>query len=131
VRDTPEHFLCNREAFEKRFAAARLVRTDTDRLDLFAAHELEKMLAAEGKRVSTPGQRPDLAVSLFPVDRSGRIDFGPADVPLGTLRFYDPALGSGERALLWVETFDGQEDRPWPSVAVDLIRAFRKDALGR
>jgi hypothetical protein len=28
-----------------------------------------------------------------------------------------------------VETFDGQEDRPWPSIVVDLIHQFRANAL--
>lgn len=124
-----EHYLCDAPAFQRRLAMAHTIRIDTDRMDLFGHKQMEKLVTDLGKQIVTPGQRPDLVFDIAPVDRSGRIDFGPGDKAIGILMVYDPARGAGRRGLIWAETFDGQEDRPWPAVVVDLIRQFRRDAL--
>ncbi len=116
-------------AFQERLQHARTVRIDTDRMDLFAAGEIRRLSPSLGLTVVSGDQRPDLIVDLSPVDRSGQIDFGPADVPLATLSVYDPAKGSGRRGLIWVETFVGGQDRPWPSVVAQLLQQFQEHAL--
>ena len=98
-------------------------------MDLFAAGELRRLAPSMGLTVVGEGQQPDLIVSLVPVDYSGRIDFGPADIPLATLSIYDPAKGTGRRAQLWVETFVAQQNRPWPSVVTGLLQQFQAHAL--
>ena len=124
-----EHYLCDAPAFQRRLAAAPTIRVDTDRMDLFARKEMGKLVEGLGKQIATPEQRPDLIFGIAPIDRSGRIDFGPADTAIGILTVYDPAMGAGRRGLIWAETFDGQQDRPWPAVVVGLIRQFQGNAL--
>ncbi|WP_212733211.1 hypothetical protein [Terriglobus roseus] len=124
-----EHYLCDAPAFQRRLSKAHTVRVDADRMDRFGRKEMEKLVADLGKQVVSEGQRPDLIFDIAPIDRSGRIDFGPGDTALATLTVYDPAKGAGRRGIIWVETFDGQEDRPWPTVVVDLIRQFKTNAL--
>jgi hypothetical protein len=124
-----EHYLCDAAAFQRRLAKAHAVRVDTDRMDLFGHKQMEKLATDLGKQIAAPGQRPDLIFAIAPIDRSGRIDFGPGDTALATLTIYDPAKGAGRRGIIWVETFDGQEDRPWPTIVVDLIRQFQTNAL--
>jgi hypothetical protein len=124
-----EHYLCDAPAFQRRLANAHTVRVDTDRMDLFGHKQMEKLATDLGKQVVPPEQRPDLIFDIAPIDRSGRIDFGPSDMAIATLTVYDPAKGAGRRGIIWVETFDGQQDRPWPTVVVDLIRQFRTNAL--
>ncbi len=122
-------YKCNRIAFQQRLQHARTVRIDTDRLDLFAAGEMRRLSPSLGLTVVADEQKPDLIFDLAPVDRSGRIDFGPAAVPLATLSIYDPAKGTGRRALIWVETYSGQQDRPWPSVVTELLQQFQDHSL--
>ncbi len=127
--DFQDHYRCNRSAFQQRLAAAHTVRVDTDRLDLFASRRTQEMLEKLGKTVVPAKQRPRLVFDLAPVDRTGRVELSPADVALATLTVYDTSLGDGPRSRIWVETLDGQPDRPWPSIVVDLLRKFQKDAL--
>ena len=124
-----EHYLCDAPAFQSRLAQAHTVRIDTDRMDLFGRKQMEALVTGLGKQVAAPEQRPDLVFDIAPVNRSGRIDFGPGDTAIATLTVYDAARGAGRGGLIWAETFDGQEDRPWPAVVVDLIRQFQTNAL--
>lgn len=124
-----KEYQCDRATFQERLRHARTVRIDTDRMDPFAAGELRRMMPGLGLTVATQGSRPDLIVVLAPVDHSGRIDFGPSDMPLATLSLYDPAKGTGPSSLLWVETFTGQQDRPWPSVVTGLLQQFKEHAV--
>jgi hypothetical protein len=124
-----DHYLCNASAFQRRLDDAHTIRVDADRMDLFARQQMEHLVVRMRKQLSAPEQRPDLIFDMAPIDRSGRINVGPADTALATLNVYDPAMGAGRRGLIWAETFDGQEDRPWPTVVVDLIRQFEEHAL--
>ncbi|MGI4853613.1 MAG: hypothetical protein ACRYF4_06145 [Janthinobacterium lividum] len=127
--DFQDHYRCDLSAFQTRLAASHTVRVDTDRLDLFASRRVQDLIGTLGKTVITSAQRPDLIFDLSPVDRSGQVDLSPANVALATLSVYDPARGSGKRGLIWVETFDGTTDRPWPGVVIELLDKFKKDAL--
>ena len=93
-----EHYLCDAAAFQRRLAKAHAVRVDTDRMDLFGHKQMVKLATDLGKQIAAPGQRPDLIFAIAPVDRSGRIDFGPGDTALATLTVYDPAKGAGRVA---------------------------------
>jgi hypothetical protein len=124
-----DHYLCDAAAFQRRLALSKTVRVDTARMDSFGNKRMTDLAGSLGKQIAAKEQRPDLILDLSYIDRSGRIDVGPADVALATLSVYDPSKGAGKRGLIWVETFDGQEDRPWPSIVVDLIRQFRTNAL--
>jgi hypothetical protein len=124
-----DHYICDSTAFQHRLALSKTVRIDTDRMDLFGNKQMTELAESLGKKVAAKEQRPDLIFDLAYIDRTGRINVGPADIAIATLSVYDPAKGAGKRGLIWVETFDGQEDRPWPSVVTDIIRQFRKNAL--
>lgn len=121
-----DHYICNREAFQSRLARAQTVAVSVARMELFAQKQVTELAQGLGKEVVTG--KPDLVFELSAIDRSGRIDFGPSDFALATLTVYEPVRGGRRR--IWVETFDGQEDRPWPGTVVDLIRQFKHNALG-
>ncbi len=127
--DFGDHYKCNRATFQQRLAASRTARIDTDRLDLFAHKHTEELVESLGKTVVAPEQRPDLVFDLAPIDRSGRLDLSPAAVPLATLTVYDTSMGSGARSRIWVETIDGDADKPWPGIVTELLRKFQVDAL--
>lgn len=129
ILEFQNHYRCDRDGFQKRLAAARTVRVDTDRMDLFARKRTEALVESLGKTLALPEQRPDLVFDLAPVDRSGRIDLSPAAVALATLTVYDTATATGERSRIWVETVDGDADKPWPGIVTDLLRKFQSDAL--
>lgn len=127
--DFQDHFRCNRDAFQKRLAAAHTARIDTDRLDLFAHKRTQELVEGLGKTIAAPEQRPDLVFDLAPIDRTGRVNLSSAAVALATLTVYDTSMGIGARSRIWVETIDGDADKPWPGVVTDLIRKFEADAL--
>lgn len=127
--DFQDHYRCNRDAFQARLAAAKTARIDTDRLDLFAHRRMQDLAESLGKTIIAPEQRPDLVFDLAPIDRTGRVDLSPAAVPLATLTVYDTSMGTGPRSRIWVETIDGDADKPWPGIVAELIRKFQADAL--
>ena len=122
-----DHYVCNRPAFQARLERAQTVQVSVARMELFAEQQMTELVQGLGKTEVVKGGKPDLIFELSSIDRSGRIDFGPADVALATLTVYEP-VHDGRRRI-WVETFDGQEDRPWPGTVVDLIRKFKRNAL--
>ena len=124
-----EHYQCNRAAFQHVLNSAHTVRIDTDRLDLFASGQVKSLVESLGKTVAASDQHADLVFDLAPVDRSGRLVIGPGDVSLATLSVSVPSRGTGKSSQVWVETFDGQQDRPWPSIVTELLRKFKNDAL--
>ena len=127
--DFQDHYRCNRDAFQQRLAAAHTARVDTDRLDLFAHTRTQQLVESLGKTVAAPEQRPDLVFDLAPIDRTGQVNLSTAAVALATLTVYDTSLGTGARSRIWVETIDGDADKPWPGIVTDLIRKFQADAL--
>ena len=127
--DFQDHYRCKRDAFQQRLAASKTVRIDTDRLDLFAHTRTQQLVKSLGKTPVGPEQQPDLVFDLSPIDRTGRVDLSPAAVPLATLTVYDTSMGAGARSRIWVETIDGDADKPWPGIVADLLRKFQADAL--
>jgi hypothetical protein len=117
------HFNCNREGFQRVFVTARTVRIDTSRIDVYGADKMRALMTGLGKTIVLPEQQPDLIVELSYVDRGGRIDVGPASISLASLKVYQPATGGG-RHMVWSETWDGQDERPWPAIVGDLSRQF-------
>ena len=120
-----EHFRCDRDAFETKLADAKVIRVDAPRADLFAKDRTEQLVAKLGKQVAGPDQRADLTFEVAAVDRNGRMDFGPHDIPLARLNVYDP-----EHHLVWVETLDGQAEIPWTADVIELLKRFQADVAG-
>jgi hypothetical protein len=120
-----EHYECDRDVFAKRLAEAKVIRVDASRLDLFAADRTKQLVQKLGKQVAAPDEHADLAFEVAAVDRSGKIDFGPKDIPLARLNVYDT-----EHHLVWVETLDGQQEIPWSADVIELLKRFQADIAG-
>jgi hypothetical protein len=120
-----EHYDCDRDVFTKKLAEAKAIRVDAGRMELFAADRTQKLVRKLGKQVATPDEHADLAFEIAAVDRSGKIDFGPADIPLARLNVYDT-----EHHLVWVETLDGQQEMPWSADVIELLKRFQADIAG-
>ena len=98
--DFQDHYHCNRDAFQRRLAAAKTARVDTDRLDLFAHRRVQELVEGLGKTVAAPEQRPDLVFDLAPIDRTGRVELSSAAVALATLTVYDTSTGRRSRSSM-------------------------------
>ena len=120
-----DHYDCRRDEFAHLLAQSKTVRVTTGRMDLFGKQQMTGLVNDLGKQPVTGDQHADLVFELEWIDRSGRIDIGPSDVPVGRLNVYDPSRGAGDRGLVWVETFDSGEQTPWPAIAASLIQHFR------
>lgn len=116
-------YTCDWAAFQRLLPHTRSVTVEMQPMDLFTAGQLRKLVGSMGKLVAAQDQPADLTMLLTPVEPSG-IDFGPADRPLAMLQVYQGNSLTGGRKLLWVETFSGQPDRPWPTTAHALISQF-------
>ena len=120
-----EHYRCNRDAFEKKLAEAKVIRVDAGRMDLFAADRTQKLVEKLGKQVATADQHADLAFEITAVDWTGHMELGTADIPLARLNVYDP-----NHHLVWVETLDGQQEIPWAADVIELLKRFQADIAG-
>ena len=116
-------FVCDRDSFARVLASAKTVALESSRNDASSA-QFEKFARALGKSVQ-PGSA-DLTFVLAPSDSDG-IYFGPSDRELATLRVYDRASKNNPRQLLWVESYSGQPDTPWPTATHNLMEQFRHD----
>ena len=124
-----DHYDCKRDEFAHLLAQAHTIRVDTARLDLYGKKQMTQLVDQLGKQVAEDDGHADLIFELEWIDRSGRIDIGPSDVAVGRLNVYDPLRGTGDRALVWVETFDSGEQTPWPAIATSLIKHFRSHVV--
>ncbi|HEY4355671.1 MAG TPA: hypothetical protein VGN16_07995 [Acidobacteriaceae bacterium] len=118
-------YRCNWREFHRWLPHLHSVTVETDPMDRAAAGQLRELAAAMGKGVATPASPADLTFVLKPVEPTG-IDFGPADRDLATLQIYSGNAVTGNRTLLWVETYRGQADKPWPLVVRALIDQFQQ-----
>ena len=123
-------YTCDWEAFRRLLPHMHSVTVETQPMDLFTAGQLRRLVSSLGKNVAAQDQPADLTMLLAPVEPSG-IDFGPADRPLATLQIYRGNDVTGSRKRLWVETFSGQPDRPWPTTVHSLIEQFEKRMSAR
>ena len=130
ILEKTDYYQCNSDAFQHLLAVSKNIRVDTGRMDSYGRRQMTKLVADLGKRLVAPEQHPDLVFELAWIDRSGRIDFGPADVAVARLNIYDPSRGQGERSLVWVETLTGQQDLPWPSMVTQLLQQFQHHVAG-
>ena len=78
-----------------------------------------------GKSVADSRDGAELIVAVEQPPQAG-INFGPGDQCLGQLLVFahDSSQGDRRGELLWVESFYGQPDRPWPFVVTALVDQF-------
>jgi hypothetical protein len=112
---------CNWHAFHHLLNRANIIAVEHGKLDRFTGKQLSELAERLGKTVASPDHPGDLTFIIVPATEHG-IDIGPADQPIADLQIYSGPTSSGQ--LLWVETFRGDPDRPWPSSVHSVIQQF-------
>ncbi len=117
-------YVCNWQAFRARFARVRTVGIEPRPMERVTERRLRELVLALGKNVAAPEQTPDVIFRMLPGTETG-IAIGPADQPLAKLEVLAPGVDGAPPTLLWVETFVGQADRPWPMVVTATANQFQ------
>jgi len=118
-------YVCSWQTFRTRFAEAHTVSLEAQPLDRATEGQMRHLVEALGKSLAAPGQPGDMIFRVAPANASG-IEIGPSDQPLASLQIYARGPEGGRGALLWVETFLGQADRPYPMVVTALTEQFQE-----
>lgn len=114
-----DQYTCDRHGFQQVLKAVKSVSVNAPRLDPTSAKEMDTLAQKLGKTVRSGS---DLTLVLARSGSSG-IYYGPSDRELATIRAY---YGSA-RKLLWIESYYGQPDTPWPIVVNRLTKQFQND----
>jgi len=114
---------CDWYWFRKTLDSAHSVKVKYDPMDRSTGAQLEDLAKTLGKSVAANGETPDLTFTIAPAPTTG-IDIGPGDEEILELKVYSDA--SAPQKLIWVETYRGQKDRPWPANVHAAIEQFRK-----
>jgi hypothetical protein len=112
---------CNWHAFHHLLNSAHIIAVEHGNIDRFTGKQLAELAERLGKTVASPDRPGDLTFVVVPASEHG-IDIGPADQPILELQIYSGPTSRGQ--LLWVETFRGDPDRPWPSSVHSVIEQF-------
>jgi len=118
------HYSCDKARFTKALNAARVVAVETHPLNQVSAGALERLARELGKSVQSGSA--DLIFELGALDPDG-IYIGPNDRELASLRVFQPGPKGERGQLLWVESFIGQPDMPWPMVVHGVILQFKNE----
>jgi hypothetical protein len=117
-----KEYKCDKSSFEKILLVSRAVSMKAPRLDPSANEQLDKLAHALGKVIRPSGA--DLTFVLSHADTNG-IYYGPSDRELAVIRVYYGAEDSAPGEMVWVESYYGQPDTPWPIVVNHLTNQFR------
>jgi hypothetical protein len=112
---------CNWHAFHPLLKKSSVIAVEHGNIDRFTGRQLSELAERLGKTVASPDHPGDLTFVIAPATEHG-IDIGPADQPIADLQIYAGPTSRGQ--LLWVETFRGDPDRPWPSSVHSVIDQF-------
>ena len=113
---------CNWYWFRKSLDAAHIVKAEYKDMDRSTGAQLRDLAKELGKTVAKQDGTADLTFTLTPAAVSG-VDIGPADEEILELRVYEGDSSRGK--LIWVETYRGQKDKPWPANVHEAIVQFR------
>jgi hypothetical protein len=118
-------YTCDGAAFQKMLGSAKTVSIETHNADGAALGGLTDLVTKKlGKTVAATGGEADLIAVLIPRPPEGVVN-GAMDATLGTLSFYSAGPGGVRWRLVWVETYSGTQDLPWPAVVHGLIAQFQ------
>jgi hypothetical protein len=98
------------------------VKAEYEDMDRATGSQLKDLAKKLGKSVAKDDEMADLTFTVAPAALSG-VDIGPADEEILELRVYSGASSHGK--LIWVETYRGQKDKPWPANVHAAIEQFR------
>lgn len=118
-----EKTTCNWYWFQKTLDAAHVVKADYSERDRATGSQLKDLAKALGKGVVKNGETSDLTFAVQEAAIAG-VDIGPADVEILELRIYSNE--DSQQKLIWVETYRGQKDKPWPANVHAAIQQFRE-----
>lgn len=124
------HYTCTRSVLLHRFAEAHTVAIATEPRSRMAQAQLTHFIESLDKQVVPDGQQADITLHLVRAPSDG-VEVGPSDMDLATLRVFWSRHGNDRSHLIWVETYRGQVDRPWPAVVNGLTSQFQKTLSGR
>jgi hypothetical protein len=113
---------CNWYWSRKSLDAAHVVKAEYGNMDRSTGAQLNDLAKQLGKTVAKQDGTADLTFTVTPAAVSG-VDVGPADEEILELRVY--AGDSSQGKLIWVETYRGQKDKPWPANVHEAIAQFR------
>jgi hypothetical protein len=116
------YYHCDQAAFAKYLKDARTVAVESRTSDLATNKALRDLVRALDK--TEAAETANLTFVLTKTPDTG-IYFGPNDRELASLHIYSRGPQSARGQLIWVETFDGQPDTPWPTAVYDLIQQFK------
>ena len=119
------HYQCDQAAFVKTLASARTIAVETQPFDRNGERRLAELAAQLGKTTAT--ENADLVFRLEKIDPDRSVYYGPNGRELAALRVYSHESQNGHGPLIWVETFIGQPDMPWPTVVHQIIQQFKTD----
>ncbi|HEY1578580.1 MAG TPA: hypothetical protein VGF82_16050 [Terracidiphilus sp.] len=108
-------YQCDKNSFKQVLDATRSVSLEVPRLHAASLNHMERLARVLGKTVRTDS---GLRLVLAPAESDG-IYYGPTDRELGSIRAW-----YGNK-LLWIESYNGQPDTPWPIVVNHLTEQFR------
>ena len=116
------NYLCSKPVLQQALAAAHTVSLVSQP----ANHASDAALASLAKSLDksvVPGTA-DLTIRLTPIEPAG-VSVGTTAVDLAMLNIFIAAPGNPTAKLLWSETYTGNPDMPWASVAQALTRQFK------
>jgi hypothetical protein len=122
-KKTNDKTTCNLYWLRKSIEEAHTVKTEYQERDRATGAQLKDLARSLGKSVAAPGDTPDLTFTIAPAPISG-VDIGPADEEILELKVY--SVEDAKQKLIWVETYRGQKDKPWPANVHAAIEQFRK-----
>jgi hypothetical protein len=114
---------CDRIDFLKSFAEARILALESQPKNRIADKQLASLARSLGEQVMT-GLPADMTLRLVRPAITG-VAIGPHEMELASLRVFSTKAGSEASHLLWVETYRGQADMPWPMVVRALLQQFQ------
>ena|ERR1700734_2689238 len=115
---------CDDASFALALKAAKTVAISSQPVNRASEHALEGLVRDLGKTVGPDGA--DLTFELVRTEQSG-VFYGPGDRELATLRIYAHGAQGERGPLVWVETYLGQPDMPWPAVAHQALQQFKSE----
>jgi hypothetical protein len=118
-------YQCDQAAFVKTLAGARTIAVETQPSDRNGDKRLAELATQLGKTTAT--ENADLVFRLEKIDPDRSVYYGPNGRELAALRVYSHGSQDGHGPLIWVETFIGQPDMPWPTVVHQIIQQFKSD----
>lgn len=114
---------CNLYWLRKALGEAHTVKAEYGERDRATGAQLKDLAKSLGKTVAAPDEPADLTFTVAPAPASG-VDIGPADEEI--LEFKVFSGSDAQKKLIWVETYRGQKDVPWPANVHAAIEQFRK-----